>query len=187
MEIEVKAKVASLDAVEGKLKSMKARLEARVEQRDVCYITDRGRKTRGPGDFIVRIRRQGKDSYLAYKELTEVTGAWKEYESSVGDADAVQKIIEGTGLEKLYELVKKRTRYFVDGFEVCLDRVEGLGDYVEVALEPEGDVDKSEKSALRKRIMDFMKGLGVSEESLEPRGYGEIIGEKLGYKFEGMN
>jgi predicted adenylyl cyclase CyaB len=70
----------------------------------------------------------------------------------------------------------------MEWFEVMLDDVQELGRFIEVALES----DEGEKEAARKKIIDFIKKLGIDEKFIEKRGYGEIMGEKLGHRFEGM-
>ncbi len=189
MEVEAKAKVAGaagLNAVKEKLVKLKARLVEEVVQRDDYYYREPERKTRGPEDFLVRVRKQGSENYLGYKELTETTGAWKEYESRVEDAEAVKKILEGVGLAKAFEIMKKRSKYRAGEFEVCLDDVKGLECFIEVALEFRKELDGKESKKLREKTYVFMKTLGLSEKDFEPRGYSELIGGSLGYKFVGM-
>ncbi|NYZ78387.1 CYTH domain-containing protein, partial [Candidatus Micrarchaeota archaeon] len=69
MEVEVKAKLAGpagLNAVKQKLVGLKACLVEELAQHDAYYYREPERKTRGPGDFIVRIRKQGNENYLTY-------------------------------------------------------------------------------------------------------------------------
>jgi len=190
LEVEVKAKLAGtagLNAIKQKLGGLKARLVEELVQHDEYYYREPDRKTRGPGDFIVRIRKQGNENYLGYKELTETTGAWKEYESRVEDAEAVKKILKGIGLVKAFDVIKKRSEYRAGEFEVCLDDVKDLGCFIEVALEFQKEIDGESSKNAREKIYGFMKTLGISEKDLEPKGYGELIHEPLGYKFVGMN
>ena len=45
----------------------------------------------------------------------------------------------------------------------------------------------SEQSDIaRGKILSFLKKINIEEKDIEKRGYGEIIGEKLGHEFRGM-
>lgn len=62
MEVEVKAKLAGslgFNVVKEKLRGLKARLVEELVQHDEYYCHKPKRKTRKPGDFLVRIRKQG--------------------------------------------------------------------------------------------------------------------------------
>jgi adenylate cyclase class 2 len=64
-------------------------------------------------------------------------------------------------------VAKRRKLYGIKGVSVCLDRVEGLGDYVE--FEYEGDDLEKGKAAIR----GLMQELGI--EGNERRSYLELI------------
>jgi adenylate cyclase class 2 len=65
---------------------------------------------------------------------------------------------------------KQRRIYGIKGVSVCLDQVEGLGDYVEFEFEGE-DLEEG-----RSRILGLMMELDV--EGNERRSYLELIMEK---------
>jgi adenylate cyclase class 2 len=181
MEVEMKVRVEDLESMKKKLESLGARFQSAMEQRDE-YFKPRGFESRaqGPGDWIVRVRRSGADKMLTLKALTEISGAWVEHETGIVNEKEMRSILENMGLLNVFTLNKNRIRGRLDEFELCLDDVRELGKFLEVALESE------EKEAARDRIIDFLKGLGIEDKNIERRGYGEIIGEKLGHRFEGM-
>jgi len=53
-------------------------------------------------------------------------------------------------------------------YEICLDRVEKLGDFVEIEKMTEDSADPKE---VRKELFDVMKQFGFSEKDEETRGY----------------
>jgi len=57
------------------------------------------------------------------------------------------------------------------------DRVKGLGDFLEIELIS----DNGEEA--QKEIKQFFKELGINEDKLERRGYGELWQEKYGGGF----
>jgi len=181
MEVEVKAKLKNLLPIREKLESLGAKFSEPVEQSDAYFKpAGFGKKPDGPGSWIMRIRTSNGKSSLTFKALTEILGAWKEFETGIENAAQTRNMLEAMGLVNAFNINKKRTYGELDGFELCLDDVKELGYYLEVALESE------EKEASRNKIICFLKKISVSEKDIEKRGYGEIIGEKLGHKFEGM-
>jgi len=134
----------------------------------------------GPGDWILRIRTSGDQKTLTIKVLTEIRGAWVEHETGIDNEEQARKIAETMGLVNVFTFNKKRLFGRMGEFEVLLDDVKELGKFMEVALESD------EKEDARNRIIAFMKTLGIKEKAVERRGYGEIMGEKLGHKFERM-
>ncbi len=183
MEVEVKARIDDLDTVKKKLESLGAKFDSIVKQKD-AYFKSRGfdSKKQGPGDWIVRIRTSRGQKILTLKALTEILGAWVEHETVIDDEKEMQNILETMGLFNVFTLNKERVPGRLDEFELCLDDVKELGKFLEVAL----DSEDKEKENARDMIIEFMKTLGISEKDIEKRGYGEIIGEKLGHRFDGM-
>jgi len=184
MEVEVKAKVDNLDEIKERLESMGALFGKEIEQNDTFFKpADFNKKPQGPGDWILRIRKQGEKKFLTLKALTEVTGAWKEHETLIQNGEEAINITNAMGLVNVFNLSKKRIIGNVDGFELCIDNVKELGTFLEVAIETENE---SDIESIREKIVDFIKRLGIDENNIERRGYGEIIGEKLGHKFKKM-
>lgn len=184
MEIEVKAKVDDLEKIRKRLESEGAKFGNTVEQVDTYFKPkDFSSKTEGPGDWILRIRREGNNKTLTLKALTEVLGAWIEHETVIESEEQAIRIAQAMGLVNVFTFHKKRTRGEYEKFELCIDNVRELGTYLEVALEPD---ESCEKEALRGTIIEFLKSLGIEEKDIERRGYGEIMGEKMGHKFGRM-
>jgi adenylate cyclase class 2 len=94
----------------------------------------------------------------------------EEIELEVEDLVRMSAILEKVGFNPYLRVAKHRIVYSYQGIEFCLDRVEGLGEFVE--LEYEGD-DLSEG---RERIMSLKRELGL--EGNERRSYLELLLEK---------
>ena len=128
----------------------------------------------------LRLRKIGDFTVLTYKEKVKTDGGTKqkiEYETSVSDVEATEKIIERLGY-KLTAVYEKRRKYWRLGeVEVVLDELP-FGLYMEIeGTEPE--IDRTEKQ------------LGLKEIEREPRGYprltvkyGKMSGEVAEAKFE---
>lgn len=128
----------------------------------------------------LRLRKIGDFTVLTYKEkLKDDSGAKRkiEYETSVNDVEATEKIIERLGyrLTAVYE--KRRKYWHLDDVEVVLDELP-FGLYMEI----EGTVESIERAEKR---------LGLTIEEREPRGYprltikyGKVEGDIAVARFE---
>jgi predicted adenylyl cyclase CyaB len=181
MEVEMKARIDDIEAMKQKLETKGVKFEGEAQQVDAYYKPENfNERPQGPGDWILRVRTSGDEKTLTIKVLTEITGAWIEHETGINNEEQARKIAETMGLINVFTFHKRRLFGQMGEFEVLLDDVKELGKYIEVALESE------EKENTRKKIIDFMKTIGIEEKDVEKRGYGEIMGEKLGHKFHKM-
>lgn len=108
----------------------------------------------------LRLRKIGDFTVLTYKEKIKTEDGSKqrlEYETSVADVDAMEKIIERLGyrLTAVYE--KRRKYWHLGDVEVVLDELP-FGHFMEI----EGTLEAIEKAE---------KLLGLKELEREPRGY----------------
>ena len=128
----------------------------------------------------LRLRKIGDFTVLTYKEKVRTDNGAKrklEYETSVSDVEAAEKIIEHLGY-KLTAVYEKRRKYWRLGeVEVVLDELP-FGLYMEI----EGTEEAITKAA---------KKLGLKDMEHEPRGYprltvkyGKLNGEVAEAKFE---
>lgn len=143
---EITARLAELDA------------EFRKEVFEVNY-QHRGGEMDERGATL-RLRKIGDFSVLTYKEKIKTEDGSKqriEYETSIADVDAMEKIIERLGY-RLTAVYEKRRKYWHMGdVEVVLDELP-FGQYMEL----EGMIEDIEKAE---------KLLGLKEIEREPRGY----------------
>ena len=180
MEVEAKLKIENPEEVKKRLIEMGVVFSEKEQHHDSYFIRKGEEKsTRKPGDFLLRIRDTGNKRFLTFKGLTDQVGAWEEYEVEINDPEEMKKILRRIGFTTLFIITKEREPGTLDGFEVNLDNVEGLGHFIEVALESE------DKKDARKRIIDFVNKLGFRENEIEHRGYAAILSQSMGVKFEG--
>ena len=108
----------------------------------------------------LRLRKIGDFTVLTYKEKVKSDDGTKqrlEYETSVTDVDAMEKIIERLGyrLTAVYE--KRRKYWHLNDVEVVVDELP-FGHFMEI----EGTIEAIDKAE---------KLLGLKEIEREPRGY----------------
>jgi adenylate cyclase class 2 len=151
-EVELKVS-ADHDSVRGHLDSQDASHVESVTQEDTYYnAPDR--------DFVetdeaLRVRRETLDdgserTAVTYKGplVDDHSKTRREAETTVADDQAMDEILTGLGYEATATVTKHRDQFELDGCVVTLDAVEGLGEYVEVELETEQDLDAESGATL---------------------------------------
>ena len=82
----------------------------------------------------------------------------EEHETAVADGDSAAAIFDGLGVEPVAVVEKHRVFFEIDGYTVTLDRVEGLGEFVEVEIEASESTDVE---SLRRGAFDVLRRLGL--------------------------
>jgi len=131
-ELEVKFYVRDLPAVEARLKTLGARLEAeRVFEVNLRFDTPDGRL--GRASQVVRLRQDSR-ARLTYKGPSSNSDGAKlrtEIEFEVADFQAARAFLEALGYPVAMAYEKYRTTYVLDDAEVVLDELP-YGAFVEV-------------------------------------------------------
>jgi adenylate cyclase, class 2 len=170
LEIEIKAYCDDHNDVVEKIKSLGGKLVKIVEDKDIYY--------KHPSrDFVetdeaFRIRIEDNITLLTYKG-PKIGGRSKtrfERELVFNGLDAMKEILDKLGFTIAGEVNKVRTYYSVKDIEICLDSVDGLGDFVE--LEIKGD-DRVESEKI---LFDTANILGLTR--FERKSYLELALEK---------
>jgi len=169
LEIEVKVPVQCLADVEGRLKELAAAQISEKRQEDVYFAhpcRDFGRT-----DEALRLRSDGAKHVLTYKgpKLDSRSKTREEIEFPV-NTDMMGSVLERLGFSKFIRIAKTRKVYLLGDVEVCLDLVEGLGEYVEL------EFSGQDAEAGLKRIDEVKKILGINGN--ETRSYLELLIEK---------
>ena len=114
----------------------------------------------------LRLRRKGDESYITYKDDVFDNGKWlysNEYESNIESIVMVREIFQRLGLKKFIEIDNNKEIYKTEKYEIALESVKDLGNFLEVEYCTNDDVDVS---AVKMEIQKFIDGLNinVSEE-----------------------
>jgi len=169
IEVELRAK-ADLAAVEKNLKKLGAKFVGEKHDADQYYSIPGqapGFSGRLAGKGVARIRVQEwlagrakgeKKVFLTVKVLPGESHAVRlESEVQVSDAGSAADVLEALGCKKVLSLDKQRKLYSLDGLAVLLDKVSGLGNFVEVACERKS----VNVLAARRNVLSLFGKLGV--------------------------
>jgi predicted adenylyl cyclase CyaB len=163
--IEIKARIPSIDAVVDALRPLAPEGPVPIFQDDTFFRCAAGRlklrafsATQGELIFYRRENRQGpKESFYVRAPTSDPSALREALSLAHGEAGRV---------------IKQRTLYLLGRTRVHLDRVQGLGEFLEleVVLEDGEPVDAGVEEAHR-----LMAALGVSPEQLIDGAYVDLV------------
>ena len=171
LEIEVKAALQDRREVETRLRSLGAKAEEERRQVDLYFAHPC--RDFGATDEALRLRLDGDRQVMTYKgpKLDARSKTREEIEQPI-EFDRMVTTLRRLGFKDFLRVEKVRTDYVWEDIVISLDRVDGLGDFVELEVE-----DDDRERGLR-RILDLKSKLGV--QGNETRSYLELIMEKEG-------
>lgn len=171
LEIEVKAALQDRREVETRLRGLGAKAEEERRQVDLYFAHPC--RDFGATDEALRLRLDGDRQVMTYKgpKLDARSKTREEIEQPI-EFDRMVTTLRRLGFKDFLRVEKVRTDYVWEDIVISLDRVDGLGDFIELEVE-----DDDRERGLR-RILDLKSKLGV--QGNETRSYLELIMEKEG-------
>lgn len=119
-------------------------------------------------DEALRIRTRGSNNYITYKgpRMGGMSKTRYEEEVSVSDSDSMMNILTRLGFGRVDEISKERIIFRLQGIEICIDKVEGVGNFVELEKR---DMDREK---VEKELFSLAEKLGLSR--FETKSYLEL-------------
>lgn len=181
-EVEVKVR-ADHDTVRERLHDTDATRVNRVIQVDTYY--DAPHKDFAATDEALRLREESlydgdidsiveAETRLTYKGplVDEESKTRREYETGVDDRETMDAICAAVGFDPAATVEKERERFELDGYTISLDAVSGLGEFVEVEVEVESDIETAREGAF-----SVMATLGLDpDEQIRTSYLGLLLG-----------
>jgi adenylate cyclase class 2 len=172
-EVELKLR-ADHDRVRERLADHGAdRIDA-VTQEDTFY--DAPDRDFAETDEALRVRRETDEDtrvVLTYKGplVDSASKTREEAQTRVADGEAIEAILAGLGYEPAATVRKERENYALEDCTVTLDRVEGLGEFVEVEREAaKADIDDARRDAVA-----VLERLGLDPDDQIRTSYLELL------------
>ncbi len=163
--IEIKARAENLGALEERVKALGGTGPAMIRQEDTFFRSRRGR---------LKLRKlSDTEGELIYYERPDtalpVESGYALVSTTRPDAllDVLTRSVGAIGVVR-----KQRALYLIGQTRVHLDRVEGLGDFVEleVVLRPDQDAGEGVRIA-----RELMEKLAIAGESLVEKAYIDLL------------
>lgn len=170
LEIEIKAYCPHIEKLRERVLSLGA-VEAGIAREEDVYYNHPSRDF-GQSDEALRIRRIGGRNILTYKgpRLGGRSKTRYEQEVLVSETAEMEDILDRLGFVRVESIVKQRELFRLGAVEICIDSVEGLGDFVELETGGE-DMVKAENE-----LFALASNLGL--ERFERKSYLELKLEK---------
>jgi adenylate cyclase class 2 len=176
MEVEIKIP-APAGALKARLEREGAEYLGRELQADLYF--EHPSRSFALLDEALRIRRGEGRAVLTYKgpKIGAKGKARLELETDLGDADQAAALLDRLGFKPAGGVKKQRDRYRLDGIEISIDRVRGLGEFAELECIVPGEGERAE--ALR-RLGQTARRLGLDPGAEIRKSYLELLLEKRG-------
>ncbi len=167
LEIEVKARIDSIPAVEARILELGGVFRKEVIEVDVYY--NHPSRDFAETDEAIRLRRVEGMVFLTYKgpKIDGLTKTREEFTLKVDSWDNSASILRALGFTEVMAVTKRRRYLRFDSFEIMLDYLEGLGSFIEVEMKGDYKPDV---------LFEFLARLGV--KGSETRSYLELVLEK---------
>ena len=165
--VEIKAAVTDLAAVQRRAESLADEGPVVLEQEDIFFHCPRGRLK------LRRFAGSAQAELIAY-ERPDAAGP-KESRYVVHRTDDPDGLLDALSIALGVRGIvrKRRTLYLIGQTRVHLDRVEGLGDFVELEVVLSDEQDPGDGLATARRLM---AELGIAESQLVEKAYIDLLG-----------
>ena len=174
-EIEIKVKVDDLKKCIDIFKEKGCDFTDPIHQHDTAYF---------PKDFahdelhrlgfnFLRIRRENNRTTFTLKQPQTNQLDCVEHELGIDDPKEMEHIIKMLDYVPYVDIKKKRRTGTLDEYEICLDEVEGLGNFIEVEK-----ITDEEADVVQKTMTDWLRSIGIDGENI-CQGYDILIKRAL--------
>ncbi len=171
-EIEIQVQVENVKPLEDFLEKG-GKLESEKRQLDEYFVpAHRNFLDVRPVNEWLRIRKSESDYSLNYKNwyFTEDEKSYHcdEFETKIENPDKMRKILKVLDFKPIVTVDKTRKSWLYDDWEISLDRIKALGDFVEIEYKGSADVDSEQET---RKMVNFLKKLGCGKIKRNYAGY----------------
>lgn len=173
LEIEAKARIDDKEELKRKVLERGGEF-AKDEIHEDIYFAHPSRDFKKT-DEALRVRKVvGANSFLTYKgpKLDNLTKTREEFETKIDSHGSMVEALERLGFTKVLEVVKKRSHYNLGDYEISIDEIDGLGQFIEI--------EKHGESYEPEELVEQLKKLGIEESMMERKSYLELLLELKG-------
>lgn len=165
LEVEIKARI-KIKEIKEILDELGAKFIKEEEQRDL-YFSHPSRDF-GKTDEALRVREIKNDYFLTYKGRKFDPQTKTREEIEVKTEKGILELLKRLNFSVKGRVEKKRALYKCDDLKICLDKVKGLGEFLEI----EGDSLKD-----KEKMFKLLKKLNIEREKLIRKSYLELLFE----------
>ena len=173
-EYEVKFRLSDLKNMEKHLKKLGAVYIKEEIECDTYY--NHPCKDFKKNDEVLRVRLSGKEITLTYKgpRFSDKIKARNEYNIKISSSkEDLLDFLSILGFKPAAKIQKKRRFFRYEEFEILLDEVKELGNFIEIEIKGVRDLKSAEEM-----LLEFAKKLGLNEKPIL-KSYLELFSEKV--------
>lgn len=161
-EVEIKIRIADVESLIKQLESQGCKLSEALTQEDVVYIPNEIPGVPAPaGTNVLRIRKQGGKTIFTLKQSSAGNHLAKlEHEVEIENGQEMERIIMLLGFKEIARTTKTRRKCKLADYEICVDRVDELGDFLEMEKMTSEDPKKVQDTMLE---LLYKIGIDVSQ------------------------
>lgn len=171
-EIEIKFRIDNREQLISKLESHNSHFSDPIHQKDIIFVPDLNDTANGEGKIFVRIRKQNEKKIITLKKQSKVIMQSKEIEFGISDIDKAYDFLETIGFKEWVTVEKKRIETAYKEFNICIDHVKRLGDFIEIEILSE---EENQTEFYEKKILSIAKELGIPIENRINNYYDSMI------------
>ncbi|MDH4061549.1 MAG: class IV adenylate cyclase [Aquincola sp.] len=166
--VEIKARIASVETLLPRARSLADGPEERIEQDDTFFVCARGR-------LKLRDFRDGSGELIHYTRLDTEGPKVSDYvRAPTSDPSALREALaRAHGVAG--RVRKARVLLLAGTTRIHLDRVDGLGDFLELEVVLRDDQSEAEGHAIAQQLLD---GLGISASQCVAGAYLDLLGAR---------
>lgn len=138
-------------------------------RRGSCMEVEAKVKVKIKEDEALRVRRVEGESILTYKGARQDSKIKTRPEIETKVEETILDILRVLGFSEVRRVVKQRDTYQWDKLKVYLDKVEGLGEFLEV---------EGQDSEDKHKILGLLGSLNIAPEELVGESYLEMLEER---------
>jgi len=173
-EVEVKAKLRNRKIVLKKLENFGCKFGKELHQVDHIFLP---KGTPFPSPFktpVLRVRKQNNVYIFTLKISQSGRQDSLERELEISNGKMMMEIINLIGFKEFIPVDKKRIKTKLRDMEIVLDKVKGLGEFIEVE-KIVTNKNPEDRKKIQKEIGAFIETLGVSKEDVLINGKYDIM------------
>jgi adenylate cyclase class 2 len=178
-EVEVKAQLKNRQAVVKKLKDLGCKFSEELHQVDHIFISETISFPPPLGVPVLRVRKENNKYILTLKIPQLSRQDCIEREIEIVDGEGMIEILKLMKYKEVPTVDKKRIKTNLNGIEIVLDEVKGLGEFIEAEKIVQNN-NHEDRKKIQEELFDFLGTLGVSKEDRVIDGkYDIMLYEKL--------
>ena len=180
IEVEIKARIKSPEEVKNKLFGIGAKPIISEEQTDAIFghpsVLDENNFI-VEGGYSARVGQRGEKITVEFKEILRGKGGI-EVKSPIASIELGKKFLKRLGFKEAFTIHKFRDYFELDDFEIALDKVDVLGNFIEIEKMINAP---DEIESTRKECNELLDKLNICHEIIDKK-YGDLMQEIINTK-----